>query len=56
MVSANLPEHTPVTEMTSLTRTAAYLIQRGTDATDAERDAYETRKKTLLTKPNQAET
>jgi hypothetical protein len=28
-VSVNLPEHTPVTEMNSLTRTAAYFIQRG---------------------------
>jgi hypothetical protein len=56
MVSANLPEHTPVTEMTSLTRTAAYIIQCGTDATCAEWDAYETRKKTLLAKLNQAET
>jgi len=44
MVSANLPEHTPLTEMNSLTRTAAYLTQRGTEATDAERDAYEIRK------------
>ena len=50
MVSANLPEHTPVTEMTSLTRTAAYLIQRGAEATDAERDEYDVRKKMLMTK------
>lgn len=50
MVSANLPEHTPITEINSLTRTAAYLIQRGGKATRAERDAYETRKKTLIAK------
>lgn len=53
MVSANLPEHTLVTEMNSLTRIAAYLIQRGTAATGAERDAYENRKKTLMAKLNQ---
>jgi hypothetical protein len=53
MVSANLPVHTLVTEMTSLTRTATYLIQRGSDATDAERDAYETRKMALMTKLKQ---
>jgi len=56
MVSANLPQHTPVTEMTSLTRTAAYLVERGSDATEAERDAYEARKKTLLTKIGEAVT
>jgi hypothetical protein len=53
MVSANLPEHTPVTEINSLTRTAAYLAQRGTDATEAEREAYEIRKKAMLTKHSQ---
>lgn len=56
MVSANLPEHTPLTEMNSLTRTAAYLIQRGVDKTAFERDAYETRKKALMTKLDQVET
>jgi hypothetical protein len=56
MVSANLPEHTPLTEMNGLTRTAAYLIQRGTAATAAERHAFEIRKKTLLTKLGQAGT
>lgn len=50
MVSANLPEHTPVTEMNSVTRTAAYLIQRDSEATDAERAAYETRKKEMMAK------
>jgi hypothetical protein len=50
MVSANLPEHTPVTELTSLTRTAAYLVQRGCQATEAEQEAYEARKKTLMAK------
>jgi hypothetical protein len=50
MVSAHLPEHTPLTEMNSLTRTAAYLIRRGSDATDAERAAYETRKTALMDK------
>lgn len=50
MVSANLPKHTPVTEITSLTRTATYLIKRGHEATDAERQAYETRKMELMTK------
>lgn len=55
MVSANLPEHTPVTEIDSLTRAAAYLIQRGAEATEAERDACETRKKTLMAKLNQVE-
>jgi hypothetical protein len=50
MVSANLPQHTPLTEMNSLTRTAAYLIKRGADATEAERDAYEARKKALTAK------
>lgn len=48
MVSGNLPKHTAVTEMTSLTRTAAYLIKRGSKVTQAERDAYEVRKKTLM--------
>jgi hypothetical protein len=48
MVSATLPEHTPLTEMTSLTRTASYLIQRGADATEAERDAYQARKARVL--------
>lgn len=56
MVSANLPEHTPVTEMTSLTRTAAYLLQRGSQATEAERQAHENRKKTLMSKLRLAET
>ena len=37
MVSANLPEHPRVTEINSLTRTAAYLAQRGTEATEVER-------------------
>jgi hypothetical protein len=50
MVSANLPQHTPLTEMNSLTRTAGYLVRRGTEATEAERNAYQTRKKALLTK------
>lgn len=50
MVSANLPKHTPLTEMTSFTRTAAYLIRRGSDATEAERDAYQARKTALLAK------
>jgi hypothetical protein len=50
MVSANLP---PVTEINSLTRTAAYLAQRGTESTEAERKAYETRKKAMLTKHSQ---
>lgn len=48
MVSANLPNHTPVTEMSSLARTANYLSRHGTAATDAERDAYQDRKTTLL--------
>jgi hypothetical protein len=56
MVSANLPEHTPLTEMNSLTRTAAYLIQRGGEATDVEREAYEIRKKMLMAKLSEAET
>jgi predicted transcriptional regulator len=56
MVSVNLPKHTPVTEITSLTRTAAHLIERGTEATESEREAYETCKKTLLTKLSQVET
>lgn len=56
MVSANLPQHTPVTEINSLTRTAAYLAQRGFDATEVERKAYETRKKTLMAKLDQAVT
>lgn len=55
MVSANLPEHPPVSEMNSLTRTAAYLIQRGGEATDAERHAYETRKKALMARFSQGE-
>jgi len=37
MVSANLPEHTPVAEMNSVTRNADYLIGRGSEATEAER-------------------
>jgi hypothetical protein len=48
MVSANLPKHSPVTELTSLTRTAAYLARRGAEATDAERDAYQQRKARVL--------
>jgi hypothetical protein len=56
MVSANLPEHTPLTEMNSLTRTAAYLIQRGAEATEAEREAYEVRKKALMAKFSEVET
>jgi len=50
MVSANLPTHTPVTEMTSLTRTVTYLTKRGAEATSAERDAYQARKTALLAK------
>jgi hypothetical protein len=50
MVSANLPQHTSPTEMNSLTRTAAYLIQRGAEATELERDAYDNRKKALMTR------
>lgn len=53
MVSANLPQHTPVTEMTSLTRTAAYLVRRGAEATAAEREAYHVRKKALLARLSQ---
>lgn len=56
MVSANLPDHTPVTEISSLARTAAYLTQRGANATQAERDAYDTRKKALMTKLGQTAT
>jgi hypothetical protein len=56
MVSANLPEHTPVTEMTSLTRTAAYLVQCGDGATEAERAAYGSRKKALMTRLNRVAT
>lgn len=56
MVSANLPQHTPVTQITSLTRTAAYLAQCGSQATEAEREAYEARKKTLMTKLDEAVT
>jgi hypothetical protein len=56
MVSANLSEHTPLTEMNSLTRTAAYLIQRGTKATVTERDAYASRKKILITRLSRVET
>ncbi len=50
MVSANLPQHTPLTEMNSLTRTAADLIQRGAEATELERYAYDNRKKALMTR------
>jgi hypothetical protein len=39
-----------------LTRTAAYLVEQRTDATAAERDAYDTRKKTLMAKFEQIET
>ncbi|MFC4859391.1 hypothetical protein [Actinophytocola glycyrrhizae] len=56
MVSANLPEHTPVTEMTSLSRTAAYLVERGDKTTQAERDAYETRKRILRARLDQVGT
>lgn len=41
--------------MTSLIRTAAYLMERGSETTDAERDAYVTRKRTLMAKLDQAE-
>ncbi|TDV41694.1 hypothetical protein [Actinophytocola oryzae] len=50
MVSANLPRHTPLTELNCLTRTAAYLMRRGAEATEAEREAYENRKKAMMTK------
>jgi hypothetical protein len=56
MVSANLPQHTPVTEITSLTRAAAYLAQCGNQATESERKAYEARKKALMTKLDEAMT
>jgi hypothetical protein len=39
MVSANLPEHTLLTDMNCLTRTAGYLIRRGTDVATVEQDA-----------------
>lgn len=55
MVSANLPGHTPVTEIASLTRTAAYLTQPGTETTTTERNAYETRKKRLLSRLSQSD-
>jgi hypothetical protein len=45
MVSANLPQHTPVTEMNSLDRPSTYLIECGAQATGSERDAYDNRKK-----------
>lgn len=53
MVSANLPEHTPVTEINSVTRTAVYLIERGSEATEAERVAHESRKRALMVKLDQ---
>jgi hypothetical protein len=56
MVSATLPEHTSLTEMNSLTRTAAYLVQRGGEATEAEQDAYDIRKKMLTAKLSEAGT
>jgi hypothetical protein len=52
MVSVTLPQHTPLTEMNSLTRTAAYLTARGAEATHAERDAYQARKTALLARLN----
>lgn len=55
MVSAILPAHTPLTEMTSLTRTATYLARRGAEATPAERDAYQQRKARVLAALNTAE-
>jgi hypothetical protein len=36
--------------MNSVTRTAGYLIRRGTDVTEAERDAYQARKTAVLAK------
>ncbi|MFC3451646.1 hypothetical protein [Amycolatopsis speibonae] len=42
--------------MTSLPRTAAYLIQRSGDATDTEREAYEIRKKAVMVKLREGET
>lgn len=54
MVSANLPQRTPVTEMTSLTRTAAYLARRGAEPTHAERDGYQQRKARVLATLNSA--
>jgi hypothetical protein len=56
MVSASLPKHTLVTELTCVTHTANYLIKHGTDATQAERSAYEIRKKALMTKLGADET
>lgn len=55
MVSANLPKHLPLTEMNSLTRTAAYLAQHGSHATEAERYAYQQRKARLLATLHAAE-
>lgn len=56
MVSANLPHHTPITEINSLTRTATYLSKRGAEATETERAAYEVRKQALMNKLSQTET
>jgi hypothetical protein len=39
--------------MIRLTRTTTYLIQRGAEVTDAEREAYESRKKELMSKLSQ---
>ncbi|MFL6140445.1 MAG: hypothetical protein ACJ72N_01070 [Labedaea sp.] len=50
LVSAHLPTHTPITEIASLTRTATYLTRRGTETTQAEREAYQARKTALLTR------
>jgi hypothetical protein len=55
MVSANLPGHTPVTEIASLTRTATYLTQGGSETTPTERNSYETRKKRLLSRLSQGD-
>jgi hypothetical protein len=41
MVSDNLPEHISPTQMNNLARAAVYRVQRGSEATEAGRQAYE---------------
>lgn len=53
MVSAKLPKHTRLTELNSLLRTARYLTELGDRATDAEWQAYQARKTTILGTTNQ---
>lgn len=48
MVSAKLPQHTTLTELTSVLRTGQYLTELGHSATETQWQAYRTRKAAVL--------